>query len=73
MAIVAAEIFLRFRLNKDDDFIPAPPFQIFQSSDTVTQQLGIVLPAQTDIDVTAKSPTAGSKITASFFLIFTDV
>jgi len=68
-----ADIILRFRTAPDDDFAPAPPFQVFQNTDTVNQIIGTPLPAKTDIDITAISPTAGSKITAQFSLILTDI
>lgn len=68
-----AEISIRFRSSATDDFAPAPPFQIFQNSATITEKMGITVPEKTDIDFTAKSPTAGSKITASISIIFTDV
>jgi len=66
-----AEIFLRFRLDKDADFSTAPPFLVFQNTALINSPT--LLPAQSEIDATALTPTAGSKATVSFQVIFIDV
>lgn len=68
-----ADIILRFRTDPNDDFAPAPAFQVFQNTDSVNEVVGTPLPAKTDIDVLAISPTANSKITVQFSLILTDI
>ena len=68
-----AEIFLRFRFATTSDFSLSPPFQIYQNSDTVNEIVGTNLPAKTDMDIVAETPTANSKITSSFFLVLTDI
>lgn len=67
------DITLRFRSNATDDFAPAPPFQVFQSSTTLTDRMGLVLVEKGEIDITATSPTVGSKVTVGFLIIFVDV
>lgn len=67
-----AEINLRFKLSATGDPTLSPPFQTFQSSVGVNERIGIALGEKIDIDVVAKSPTAGSKITVAFNTIVID-
>lgn len=66
------DINLRFRSTTTEDFGTAPPFQAFQNSSSFNLVMGFTLPAQTDIDLTASSPTAGSKCTVAWAVILID-
>ena len=67
-----AEINLRFKISATGDPSLSPPFQTFQSSINISQFIGTPLGEKIDIDVVAKSPTAGSKITIAFNIVIID-
>lgn len=66
-------VILKFRFSPTEDFIISPAFQAFQSNSTFINNMGTFLPEKTDIDITAISPTQGSKVLVTFSIILTDL
>lgn len=67
------DVNIRFRFDLTDQFSDSPPFQVFQSGVNVIERMGFLIPENAEFDITASSPTAGSKVTVGILLVFIDV